>query len=103
MQTWQKSALAISFIFGTALTCSARPADMPRHITFSDSTHEKELHINAQLLDSVVITNLTNAPTHYDNATSVRLFLDGHFTDAFHFDARVKVNTDYTNRYINFN
>lgn len=103
MQTWQKSALAFSLIFGTALTCSARPVDMPRHITFSDSAQDKELHINAQLLDSVVVTNLTNAPTHYDNSTSIRLFLNGKFTDAFHFDARVKVNTDYTNRHIEFN
>ena len=76
---------------------------IPRHITFSDSTHDKELNINAQLLDSVVVTNLSKAPTHYDNATSIRFFIDGHFTDAFHFNARAKINTDYTNRYINVN
>ena len=103
MQSWHKSALPLSIIFGTALVCLANTVDMPHHITFSDSSHQKELHINAQLLDSVVVTNLSNAPTHYDNAMSVRLFLDGKFTDAFHFNARVKVNTDYTNRYINFN
>jgi hypothetical protein len=34
---------------------------------------------------------------------SVRLFLDGQFTSALHFDARVKVSTDYTNRDIAFN
>jgi hypothetical protein len=76
---------------------------MPHHITFSDSAHSKELNIGAQLLDSVVVTNLTNAKTHYDNSMSVRLFANGKFTDAFHFDARVKINTDHTNRYINFN
>ena len=103
MQAWQKSALALSFIFGTALAYSAHPVDMPRHITISDSAHDKELHINAQLMDSVAITNLSNAKTHYDNSMSVRLFLDGKLTDDFKFDARVKVSTDYTNRYINFN
>ena len=33
MQQWHKSALALSFIFGTALAYSAHPVDMPRHIT----------------------------------------------------------------------
>jgi hypothetical protein len=103
MQQWHKSALALSFIFGTALAYSAHPVDMPRHITFSDSAHEKELNINAQLIDSVAITNLTNAKTHYDNSMSVRFFANGKFTDSFLFDARVKINTDHTNRYINFN
>jgi hypothetical protein len=105
MQSWHKSALplAISVVLGSALACSAKNVDMPHHITFADSAHSKELHINAQLLDSVVVTNLSNAPTHYDNSMSVRLFLDGKLTDAFRFDARVKVNTDHTNRYINFN
>ena len=103
MQPWQKSALALSFIFGTALAYSAHPVDMPQHITFSDSAHKKELHINAQLLDSIAITNLTNAKTHYDNSMSVRFFANGKFTDDFLFDARVKINTDHTNRYINFN
>ena len=103
MHPWQKTALALSFIFGTALAYSAHPVDMPQHITFSDSAHKKELHINAQLLDSVAITNLTNAKTHYDNSMSVRFFANGKFTDDFLFDARVKINTDHTNRYINFN
>ena len=103
MQQWHKSALALSFIFGTALAYSAHPVDMPLHITFSDSAHEKELNINAQLIDSVAITNLTNAKTHYDNSMSVRFFANGKFTDSFLFDARVKINTDHTNRYINFN
>ena len=103
MQLWQKTALALSFIFGTALAYSAHPVDKPQHITFSDSAHKKELHINAQLLDSVAITNLTNAKTHYDNSMSVRFFANGKFTDDFLFDARVKINTDHTNRYINFN
>ena len=103
MQPWQKSALALSFIFGTALAYSAHPVDMPQHITFSDSAHKKELHISAQLLDSIAITNLTNAKTHYDNSMSVRFFANGKFTDDFLFDARVKINTDHTNRYINFN
>ena len=104
MQSWHKSALPlISIILGSALASSARPVDMPHHITFADSSHSKELNINVQLLDSVAVTNLSNAKTHYDNATSIRLFANGKFTNAFHFDTRVKVNTDYTNRYINFN
>ena len=104
MQSWHKSALPlISIILGSALASSARPVDMPHHITFADSSRSKELNINVQLLDSVAVTNLSNAKTHYDNATSIRLFANGKFTNAFHFDTRVKVNTDYTNRYINFN
>jgi len=103
MQLWQKPVFILNLIFGTALACSARPVEMPHHITFADSAHDKELNINVQLLDSVAITNLTNAPTHYDNAISIRLFIDGQFTNAFKYNARVKVNTDYTNRYINFN
>ena len=103
MQPWQKSAFALSFILGTALAYSAHPVDMPRHITFSDSAHDKELHINAQLMDSVAVTNLSNTKTHYDNSMSVRMFLDGKLTDDFKFDARVKVSTAYTNRDINFN
>lgn len=104
MQLWQStSRFVLSVVFGTALAHSAAVENMPHHITFSDSAHSKELNIGAQLLDSVVITNLTNAKTHYDNSMSVRFFANGKFTDAFHFDARVKINTDYTNRYINFN
>ncbi|MCF0215310.1 MAG: hypothetical protein HUK21_02420 [Fibrobacteraceae bacterium] len=70
------------------------------HISFVDSAQNHEINIRAQLVDSVAITNLETAPTHYDNSMSVRLFLDGHFTDKFIFDARVKVSTDYTNREI---
>ena len=68
------------------------------HLAFEDSARDYQVNIRAQLVDSVAITNLTNAPTHYDDAMSIRLFLDGHFTQARHFDARVNVNTDYTNR-----
>ncbi|MCF0223969.1 MAG: hypothetical protein HUK20_06845, partial [Fibrobacter sp.] len=68
------------------------------HIAFEDSAKNHEVNIRAQLVDSVVVTNLENAPTHYDNSMSVRLFLDGHFTDKFNFNARVKISTDYTNR-----
>ena len=104
MQLWQStSRFVLSVVFGTALAHSAVVENMPHHITFSDSAHSKELNIGAQLLDSVVVTNLTNAKTHYDNSMSVSFFANGKFTDAFHFDARVKINTDYTNRYINFN
>ncbi|MBR6941705.1 MAG: hypothetical protein IKH55_01275 [Fibrobacter sp.] len=97
------SRFVLSIVVGTALAHAAAVENMPHHITFSDSAHSKELNIGAQLLDSVVVTNLTNAKTHYDNSMSVRLFANGKFTDAFHFDARVKINTDHTNRYINFN
>lgn len=104
MRPWQStSRFVLSVVFGTALAHAAAVENMPHHITFSDSAHSKELNIGAQLLDSVVVTNLTNAKTHYDNSMSVRLFANGKFTDAFHFDARVKINTDHTNRYINFN
>ncbi len=104
MQPWQStSRFVLSIVVGTALAHAAAVENMPHHITFSDSAHSKELNIGAQLLDSVVVTNLTNAKTHYDNSMSVRLFANGKFTDAFHFDARVKINTDHTNRYINFN
>jgi hypothetical protein len=104
MRPWQStSRFVLSVVFGTALAHAAAVENKPHHITFSDSAHLKELNIGAQLLDSVVVTNLTNAKTHYDNSMSVRLFANGKFTDAFHFDARVKINTDHTNRYINFN
>ena len=69
------------------------------HISFADSAKNHLVNIRAQISDSVLVTNLANAPTHYDNAMFVRLFLDGHFTQAFHFDARVMVSNDYTNRY----
>ncbi len=103
MQLWQKTPSILSIIFGTALACSAHPVDMPHHISFADSAHTKELNINVQLLDSLAVTNFNNAKTHYDNSMSIRLFASGKFTDAFLFDTRVKVNTDYTNRYISFN
>ena len=70
------------------------------HITFADSARHHEVNISAQLVDSLAITNLTNAPTHYDNSASVRLFLNGHFTERFLFNARVKVSTDHTNKEI---
>ena len=70
------------------------------HITLQDSARHHEVNIGAQLKDSLTVTNLKNAPTHYDNSMSVRFFLDGHFTDKFLFAARVNVNTDYTNREI---
>ena len=70
------------------------------HITFADSARHHEVNITAQLADSLAITNLTNAPTHYDNSASVRLFLNGHFTERFLFNASVKVSTDHTNKEI---
>ena len=92
-----------TFWSAIALASSAFSAEMTHHITFSDSAHTKELNINVQFMDSVAVTNLTNAKTHYDNSMSVRLFANGKFTDKFLFDTRVKISTDYTNRYINFN
>lgn len=73
------------------------------HIAFENADKNYQVNIRGQLVDSVAVTNLENAPTHYDNSMSVRLFLDGKFTENFWFDARVKVSTDYTNRFINFN
>jgi hypothetical protein len=70
------------------------------HITFADSASHHEISIGAQLADSLAVTNLTNAPTHYDNSASVRLFLKGHFTERLRFNARVKVSTDHTNKEI---
>ena len=66
--------------------------------TLADSSRGAAVNIHAQLIDSAAITNLSGAPTHYDNSASVRIFLDGKFTDAFNFAARVKVSTDHTNR-----
>jgi len=74
--------------------------ESPAHITFTDSARHHEVNIGAQLVDSLAITNLTNAPTHYDNSASVRLFLNGHFTERFLFNASVKVSTDHTNKEI---
>ena len=70
------------------------------HIVFTDSARHHQVNIGAQLVDSLAITNLTNAPTHYDNSASVRLFLNGHFTERFLFNASVKVSTDHTNKEI---
>ena len=94
--------LASMFATGSlAATSSARAGDPTvTHFAFEDTTRGYLVNIRGQLVDSVAITNLTNAPTHYDNAMSIRLFLDGFFTQAFHFDARVNVNTDFTNREI---
>lgn len=88
-----------------ATSSFARNAGDPTetHFAFADTAKGYELNIRGQLVDSVAITNLSNAPTHYDNSMSIRLFLDGQFTSAFRFDARVKVSTDYTNRDIAFN
>ncbi|WP_295859250.1 hypothetical protein [uncultured Fibrobacter sp.] len=66
--------------------------------TLADSSRKALVNLHAQLLDSAAITNLLGTPTHYDNSASVRIFLDGKFTDAFNFAARVKVSTDHTNR-----
>ena len=72
--------------------------DSPTHISFTDSAQRHRVDFRVQLADSVAVTNLTNAPTHYDNSASIRLFLNGHFTERFNFNARVKVSTDHTNR-----
>ena len=80
---------------------SAFAQDFSTHIAFTDSARHHEVNIGAQLVDSLAVTNLTNAPTHYDNSASVRLFLNGHFTERFLFNARVKVSTDHTNKDIN--
>ena len=80
---------------------SAFAQDFSTHIAFTDSARHHEVNIGAQLADSLAVTNLTNAPTHYDNSASVRLFLNGHFTERFLFNARVKVSTDHTNKDIN--
>lgn len=85
-------------LFFLCLGAQAAFAFEAHHLSFQDSTKNYQLNIHAQLVDSVAITNLTNAPTHYDNSMSVRLFLDGQFTPAFQYAARVKVSTDYTNR-----
>ena len=93
-----KKIIGLTLFFGAAQLACATGMDWPSHISFADSTRHHEIVIGAQLVDSLAITNLTNAPTHYDNSASVRLFLNGHFTERFLFDARVKVSTDHTNR-----
>ena len=85
--------MSVSFAQGTGTLPTGTP-----HISFADSALRHEINIGAQLADSLAVTNLTNAPTHYDNSASVRLFLNGHFTERFLFNARVKVSTDHTNK-----
>lgn len=99
------SRINTRIIFATILfavfaqEATSRPGEpAATHISFENPEKNYELNIRAQLVDSVAMTNLTNAPTHYDNSMSVRLFLDGNFTKNFWFDARVKVSTDFTNR-----
>ncbi|WP_290738648.1 hypothetical protein [Fibrobacter sp. UBA3718] len=98
MVTLMKYLTLLILLATICATASAPPT--PAHFTFVDSARNHEVNIRAQLVDSVAITNFENAPTHYDNEMSVRLFLDGHFTDAFHFEAQVNVNNDFTNREI---
>ena len=94
-----KTLLGLFLTAFASLACAANPGE-PKvtHFAFQDSARDFLVNIRGQLVDSVAITNLDNAPTHYDDAMSIRLFLDGHFTQAFHFNAHVNVNTDYTNR-----
>ena len=92
-----KSSLKTTALAFLAMTSIAAANS---HITFADSARHYEVNIGAQLVDSLAITNLTNAPTHYDNSASVRLFLNGHFTERFLFNASVKVSTDHTNKEI---
>jgi hypothetical protein len=91
--------LALTALAVASITHAANPGD-PKvtHYAFQDTARDFLVNIRGQLVDSAVITNLGNAPTHYDNSMSVRLFLDGHFTEALHFGAKVKIFTDYTNR-----
>ncbi|MCQ2108818.1 MAG: hypothetical protein MJZ05_08675 [Fibrobacter sp.] len=90
-----------AFANATQISRSSNPNDPKvNHFVLQDSAKNKVVNIRAQLVDSLAITNLKNAPTHVDNNMSVRLFLDGHFTDAFQFNAKVFVVNDYTNRFI---
>lgn len=93
-----KKIIGLTLFVGATQVVCAKNMDWPAHFSFADSARHHEVTIGAQLVDSLAITNLTNAPTHYDNSASVRLFLNGHFTKRFLFDARVKVSTDHTNR-----
>lgn len=90
----------------SAAFATLKTQNVPAHFTIADTARDYEVNILAELRDSIAITNFEkipghgNVPTHYDNSMSVRLFLNGHFTQDFWFNARVKVSTDYTNRYI---
>ena len=55
---------------GFAANHSGDPA--VTHLAFKDSSKKYLVNIRGQLMDSLAITNLTNAPTHYDNDMSVR-------------------------------
>jgi len=94
----RKALLCNLALFPLTALAIGVPSDTPAHLVFQDSSKKSEVAIRAQLVDSLTVTNLENAPTHYDNSASVRLYLEGFFTQAFHFSARVKVFTDYTNR-----
>lgn len=100
-QILQKIFFAIAMIGAFAVPSFASSSDPSvTHFSFQDSAKNKEVNIRAQIVDSLSITNLNNATTHYDNNMSVRLFLDGHFTEALQFAAKVMVINDYTNRFI---
>ena len=92
--------IVLCSIFALAPSFASSHDPSVTHITFQDSAKNKEVNIRAQVVDSLSITNLKNAPTHYDNNMSVRLFLDGHFSEALTFAAKVMVINDYTNRFI---
>jgi len=102
-------AAIITLLCG-AVSSMASPGDPEvNHFVIADTARNYLVNIRGQLVDSVAITNFDkfagqgNMPTHYDNSMSIRLFLDGQFTEDFKFNARVKVSTDYTNRDIPFN
>ncbi len=94
----RKALLCNLALFPLTALAIGVPSAAPAHLAFQDSARNSEVTIRAQLVDSLTVSNLENAPTHYDNSASVRLYLEGFFTQAFHFSARVKVFTDYTNR-----
>jgi len=94
----RKALLCNLALFPLTALAIGVPSATPAHLVFQDSAGNSEVAIRAQLVDSLTVTNLDNAPTHYDNSASVRLYLEGFFTQVLHFSARVKVSTDYTNR-----
>lgn len=93
-----KWVVALFFMALSSAWASQEQMPFTPHIFFGDSAGHHEVNIGAQLVDSLTVTNLESDPTHYDNSASVRLFLNGHFTEKFLFNARVKVSTDHTNR-----